>query len=175
MRKLSILFLALVVVLFFFAGYYLYIIPSNKASVDQYGMLVLEQLETAIEQKIDADIEQYSKNLEPYFREKEKKKKEDLSFIQQRFLQTFGVDSLGSMADTPGGSIDFYRLLAWTALAAWPILPPGRARRIKIKSRKRRPTVRKSGGNSATSGTGAYTTIFITAPVPWSCRCPYPG
>jgi hypothetical protein len=66
-------------------------------------MLVLEQLETAIQQKIDADIEQYSKNLEPYFREKEKKKKEQyFSRVQQRFLHTFGVDSLGSMVDTAG-------------------------------------------------------------------------
>lgn len=89
MRKLSILFLALVVVLFFFAGYYLYVLPANKASVDKYGMLILNQLETAIQNRIDGDIDQYSTNLEPYFRDTTKFKR-----VKQRFLKTFGVDSL---------------------------------------------------------------------------------
>lgn len=96
MNKIGVLFVALVVVLFFFAGYFLYIVPANKASVDKYGMLILGQLETAIQHRIDADIEQYSTNLEPVFQKNEK----DLGRVKQRFFRTFGVDSLGKIRDT---------------------------------------------------------------------------
>jgi len=67
MRKLGILFLWLVVLFFFFAGFYLFIVPSNKASVNKYGFHILEQLETAIQNKIDADLDTYANNLETLY------------------------------------------------------------------------------------------------------------
>ena len=96
MSKLGILFVALVVILFFFAGYYLYVVPSNKASVDKYGMLILDQLETAVQNRIDGDIDLYSTNLEPYFRDSTK----EVTSTKQRFFKSFGVDSLDTR---PGG------------------------------------------------------------------------
>lgn len=99
MNKLGILLAAMVVVLFFFAGYYLYVRPANKVNVDKYGMLILRELKTAIQNRIDADIEQYSTNLEPYFR----KRKGTLDTIKLHLYKTFGIDSLGKMEDTTKG------------------------------------------------------------------------
>ncbi len=91
MRKLSVLFLSLVVLFFFFAGFYLYYVPSNKASVDKYGFLILTQLETALQYKINADVELYSSNLEEAFNERQRGV--GLAAIMDRF-KGFGVDSL---------------------------------------------------------------------------------
>lgn len=52
MQKLSVLFLSLVVLFLFFAGFYLYYVPANRASLNKYGFLVLEQLESAIQFKL---------------------------------------------------------------------------------------------------------------------------
>jgi hypothetical protein len=96
MNKLGILLAALVVILFFFAGYYLFVQPANKVNVDKYGMLILRELEAAIQNRIDADIEQYSANLEPYFRKRIK----NLDTIKLHLYRTFGIDSLGNLEDT---------------------------------------------------------------------------
>ncbi len=96
MNKLGILLVASVVILFFFAGYYLYVRPANKVNVDKYGMLILRELETAIQHRIDADIEQYTTNLEPYFR----KNQAIQSPLKLHLYRTFGVDSLWSAEDT---------------------------------------------------------------------------
>ncbi len=66
-RNWSILFLWLVVLFFFFAGFYGFIVPSNKASVNKYGFHILEQLETAIQNKIDADLDTYANNLDTLY------------------------------------------------------------------------------------------------------------
>ena|GEM_PF-2539087 len=60
----GILFLSLMVLFLFFAGFYGFIIPSNRASVNKYGFHILEQLEKAIQNKIDADLETYANNLD---------------------------------------------------------------------------------------------------------------
>jgi hypothetical protein len=93
MNKLGILFAALVVILFFFAGYYLFILPANKTNVDKYGMLILRELETAIQNRIDADIDQYSANLEPYFL----KRQQSLDPVRLHLYSIFGIDSLETM------------------------------------------------------------------------------
>lgn len=51
MQKLSVLFLSLVVLFLFFAGFYLYYVPANKASLNKYGFGVLEQLESSMQYK----------------------------------------------------------------------------------------------------------------------------
>ena len=52
MQKLSVLFLSLVVLFLFFAGFYLYYVPANKASLNKYGFLVLEQVEASMQYKL---------------------------------------------------------------------------------------------------------------------------
>jgi len=96
MRKLGILFLWLVVLFFFFAGFYLFIVPSNKASVNKYGFHILEQLETAIQNKIDADLETYANNLETLYTGNDTTVPGSL---KQR-LSVLGVDSV-LIAPTP--------------------------------------------------------------------------
>ena len=100
MRKLGILFLWLVVLFFFFAGFYLFIVPSNKASVNKYGFHILEQLETAIQNKIDADLVTYGSNLEDIFNAG----KDSVPERVKRRLNALGVDSLldAPAAGTPG-------------------------------------------------------------------------
>ncbi|HVU95422.1 MAG TPA: hypothetical protein VHE34_09365 [Puia sp.] len=90
MRKLGILFLWLVVLFFGFAGFYLFIVPSNKASVNKYGFHILEQLETAIQDKIDADLDTYANNLETLYTAKDSTVPGEL----RKRLTALGVDSV---------------------------------------------------------------------------------
>jgi hypothetical protein len=90
MRKFGVLFLALIVIGFFFAGFYLFIVPANKSATDKYGLLILQQLQTAIQNKMDADIGEYSAYLEHYYF---KPDKPDLGSLGRQ-LKKLGVDSL---------------------------------------------------------------------------------
>ena len=87
---MGILFLSLVVLFFFFAGFYGFVVPSNRASVNQYGFHILEQLETAIQNKIDADLEMYASNLEEVYNAG----KDSVPERVKLRLNALGVDSL---------------------------------------------------------------------------------
>jgi len=91
MQKLSVLFLSLVVLFLFFAGFYLYYVPSNKASLNKYGFLVLEQLETSIQYKVKGNVDLFSN----YVRTAFGKEPADRRLGRQtRWLNAFGVDSV---------------------------------------------------------------------------------
>src|SRR5579872_4290618 len=60
MQKLSVLFLSLVVVFLFFAGFYLYYVPANKAVLNKYGFLVLQQMEASMQYKVKANENLFS-------------------------------------------------------------------------------------------------------------------
>lgn len=94
MRKFGILFLVLILIFFFFAGFYLFVVPSNKAATDKYGLLILQQLQTAIQNKMDADIGEYSAYLEHYYF-KPGKNKYNLDTLSRQ-LKRLGVDSLNA-------------------------------------------------------------------------------
>ncbi|HWB24590.1 MAG TPA: hypothetical protein VG738_03880 [Chitinophagaceae bacterium] len=55
MRKYSFLLLSIVVVLIFFSGFYLYYVPENKKNVDKYAFLLLHDIQSNLQYKIDAD------------------------------------------------------------------------------------------------------------------------
>jgi hypothetical protein len=97
MQKMGILFLSLVVLFFFFAGFYGFVVPANKASVNQYGFHILEQLETAIQNKIDADLEMYASNLEEVFNAD----RDNVPDRVKRRLNALGVDSLLDLRPAP--------------------------------------------------------------------------
>ena len=91
MQKLSVLFLSLVVLFLFFAGFYLYYVPSNKASLNKYGFLVLEQLETSIQYKVKGNVDLFSN----YVRTAFGKEPADRRLGRQtKWLNAFGVDSV---------------------------------------------------------------------------------
>src|ERR1700733_254426 len=98
MRNFGVLFLALIVIFFFFAGFYLFIVPANQSATDKYGVLTLQQLETAIGNKMDADIGKYSAYLEPYYFRSVKKNLDSLT----KHLTGQGVNSLEPMGADPG-------------------------------------------------------------------------
>ncbi|HEY4112200.1 cache domain-containing protein, partial [Puia sp.] len=89
MQKLSVLFLSLVVLFLFFAGFYLYYVPANKANLNRYGFLVLQQLEASMQYKYKANQNLFANYVEPGasgrgngFRR------------AKRWLSNFGVDSV---------------------------------------------------------------------------------
>ena len=92
MRKLAILFLSLAVIFFFFAGFYLYYVPNNKTSLNNYGFLILHQLENALSYRIEGNVEAFSGNLQGVF--DSNNKAAALDSVGKRLYRDFGVDTL---------------------------------------------------------------------------------
>lgn len=54
---LGVLFLLIVVLFLFFASYYTYYVPANKATTNKYGFTILREIETALHNRVDAEVE----------------------------------------------------------------------------------------------------------------------
>ncbi|GGB23198.1 cache domain-containing protein [Puia dinghuensis] len=91
MQKLSVLFLSLVVLFLFFAGFYLYYVPANKASLNKYGFLVLQQLEASMEYKVKANENLFSNYVEKAFN---KEPGDRHMGRATKWLKALGVDSV---------------------------------------------------------------------------------
>jgi len=90
MQKLSVLFLSLVVLFLFFAGFYLYYVPSNKASLNKYGFLVLEQLEASMQYKLKGNESLYGSYAQRAFNRSDAAGQRHVN----RWLRALGVDSV---------------------------------------------------------------------------------
>jgi len=90
MQKLSVLFLSLVVLFLFFAGFYLYYVPANRAGLNKYGFLVLEQLESSMQFKLKGNETLYGSYAERALNRTDPAGQRRVS----RWLRALGVDSV---------------------------------------------------------------------------------
>jgi hypothetical protein len=90
MQKLSVLFLSLVVLFLFFAGFYLYYVPANRASLNKYGFLVLQQVEAAMQYKLKGNESLYGSYAQHAFNRAEPAGQHRMN----RWLRQLGVDSV---------------------------------------------------------------------------------
>jgi hypothetical protein len=67
MRKFSFLLLSLIIIAIFFAGFFLYYVPSNKDTQNKYAFLVLQNIESNLESKITANTGLYKNRLSKTF------------------------------------------------------------------------------------------------------------
>jgi hypothetical protein len=93
MQKLSVLFLSLVVLFLFFAGFYLYYVPANKANLNRYAFLVLQQLESSMQYKYKGNQNLFANYVEPGTGSGGNGKGTGLHRAK-RWLSNFGVDSV---------------------------------------------------------------------------------
>ncbi len=68
MRKYGFLFLSVIIIAIFFAGFFLYFVPSNKEAQNKYAFLILQNIESNLKSKIRANIELYKSHLKKPFK-----------------------------------------------------------------------------------------------------------